>query len=162
MKLSLPDEVASSQDLKAVIADVRRYSKWASQNSIKQRVSSSKADSQPEISAAAVNFINQWLVENGKQAKTLDPLIEMLEDFAGSVPHATVTLAAPAPRKLKQEIVAWFRKNVQPDILVDFKFNATMLGGMVVHYGSQVYDWSFKKSILANRAKFPEVLRNVR
>ena len=50
---------------------------------------------------------------------------------------------------------------VAPDVLVNFQFNATILGGMVVRYGSHVYDWSFRRQILAKRDTFPEVLRRV-
>jgi F0F1-type ATP synthase delta subunit len=50
---------------------------------------------------------------------------------------------------------------VAPNMLVDFKFNSTMLGGMVVQYGSHIYDWSFRQRILDARDKFPEVLRSV-
>jgi hypothetical protein len=32
---------------------------------------------------------------------------------------------------------------------------------MVVVHGSRIYDWSFRRQILATREKFPEVLRNV-
>ena len=70
-------------------------------------------------------------------------------------------MAGPAPAQLKQKIVEWCRKNIDGDILVDFRFNATLLGGMVVKWGSHVYDWSFKRQLMAARAKFPEVLRNV-
>jgi F0F1-type ATP synthase delta subunit len=84
-----------------------------------------------------------------------------LEDFSDSAPRVTVTLAAPAPNSLKQTIALWFRENIAPNTLVNFKFNSTILGGMVVVYGSRIYDWSFRRQILVSREKFPEVLRNV-
>jgi len=163
MKLSLPSSVASRQDFKTVISDVRKFGSWAGQRAIKIKVSGeSTVSSQPVISQAAADLINQWRTDKETNQKNLDGLIKALENLAGASPHVTITLAAPAPAKLKQEIVAWFRKNVGPNMLVDFKFNATMLGGMVVHYGSHVFDWSFKRQIMGARAKFPEILKNVR
>jgi F0F1-type ATP synthase delta subunit len=84
-----------------------------------------------------------------------------LREFEESAPHITLTLAAPAPNGLKKTLISWCRDNIDKNILVDFKFNATILGGMVVVYGSRIFDWSFKRQILAAREKFPEVLRNV-
>ena len=161
MKLSLPNSVASRQDFKTVISDVRKFSAWAGQTAIKTKVSGAGAGQQPMISQAAADLINQWRLDKEAGKKGLDALIKELEELAAVTPHVTITLAAPAPAKLRQEIVAWFRKNVAPNMRVDFKFNATMLGGIVVHYGSRVFDWSFKRQILGARAKFPEILRNV-
>jgi F0F1-type ATP synthase delta subunit len=98
---------------------------------------------------------------NGPKKIRLDKLIETLEDYGTSAPIITITLAAPAPNSLKKTLIDWCRKNIAPNALIDFRFNATMLGGMVVQYGSRIYDWSFRRQILAARDKFPEILRNV-
>jgi F0F1-type ATP synthase delta subunit len=73
----------------------------------------------------------------------------------------TITLAAPATTGIKKQLTAWCRDNVAPDVLVRFEFNQTLLGGMVVRFGSHIYDWSLRRQILDGRTKFPEVLRNV-
>jgi F0F1-type ATP synthase delta subunit len=70
-------------------------------------------------------------------------------------------LAAPPSNGIKKTLVAWCRKNIATDILVNFDFNSTLLGGMVVRYGSHVFDWSFRRKILEEHSKFPGVLRNV-
>jgi hypothetical protein len=161
MKLNLQSSVSSGQDLKAVILEIRSYAKRLAQNSIKKQVSGSATDEQPPISLAAAELIKQWHSDKQINQKSLDELIAALEDFAAKATHIVITLAAPAPGSLKKELVAWCRQNIGPNILVDFSFNSTMLGGMVVRYGSHVFDWSFKRQILAAREKFPEVLRNV-
>lgn len=160
MNLQLPSSISSRQDLKALILELRGLSRWFSQTATKQKVSKSAPAEQPAMSPAAQELISQQAGKQINQAD-LDKLIKALEDYAGSAPYASVTLAAPAPNALRKELVEWFRKNVKPDILVDFKFNSTMLGGMVISYDSHVHDWSFKRQILAARAKFPETLRHV-
>ena len=91
----------------------------------------------------------------------LDELIATLEVYRKTATTVTITLAAPATSEIKKTLVNWCRHNISADILVSFQFNATILGGMVVRHGSRVFDWSFKRQILAARANFPEVLRRV-
>lgn len=160
MKLQLPSSVSSPQDVASLVQEVHSYSKWLLQTSIKKRVGSNNADQPPELTPAATELIRNWSAQQ-PDTKSLDSLVATLEEFKKTAPSLTITLAAPAPGDLKQKLVAWFRQNVSPDVLVTFKFNATLLGGMVVHYGSHIFDWSFRRQILANRAKFPEVLRRV-
>lgn len=161
MKPKLPASVSSRQDLKAVIMELQGFLHWLSQNDIKQAVTKQSFGEQPALSPAAQELITGWPEANPLNRETLAKLVENLEGFAAKAPFVSVTLAAPAPASLRQAIVSWFRQNTRSDLLVDFNFNATMLGGIVVRYGSHVYDGSFRRMILANRAKFPEVLRNV-
>ncbi len=160
MKLNLQSSIYSAQDLKAVILDIRSYAKWFSQESIKQRFSKGEPDS-PNISQPADELILQWHKDRQVSQKSLDELMSELESYSQSAANITITLAAPAPATLKKEIVDWFRQNVNPNVLVDFKFNSTMLGGMVVKVGSHIFDWSFRRQILESKGKFPEILRNV-
>lgn len=159
MRLSLPSSISSRQDLKAVVMELQAYAHWSSQNAVKQRVVNQPFEGQPGLSPAAAELLRQ--AGAGPDSQNLDRLIGALEAFAAKAPYVTITLAAPAPNSLKQAIVTWFRQNVRPDILVDFNFSAPMLGGMSVRYGSHVFDGSFKRKIMANRNKFPEVLRHV-
>jgi hypothetical protein len=153
--------VLSEQDLKAVVLEVKKYANWYNQTAVKMKVTKNNSYELPAISTQATNIINEWLAGNPPSSKSLDDLILALDDFGYKAPRVTITLAAPPPNSLKQTLAAWFRQNVAPNALINFKFNATILGGMVVVYGSHVHDWSFRRQILAARAKFPEVLRNV-
>jgi hypothetical protein len=161
MKLSLQDNIASRQDLKAVIQDVRKYAQWYSQTAVKMKYSGAQGYELPPVSTAAVSIINEWNKEDPVSPKSLEDLIIALQDFESAAPNMTITLAAPAPNSLKKELLKWCRENVAPNILVDFKFSSTMLGGMVVQYGSHIFDWSYRRQILASLQKFPEVLRSV-
>lgn len=161
MKPNLPVSVSSRQDLKAVIMELQAYARWAGQNNIKQRVAGQLFEGQPSLSPATMDIAKQWQSQAKNAGAGIDKLIDELEGFAAKAPFVTITLAAPASSQLRQAIVEWFRRNIRNDLLVDFQFNGTMLGGMVVRYGSRVADWSFKRQILANRVKFAEVLRSV-
>lgn len=161
MEINLQNNVTSPQELKALILEVRGYSHWFGQNSVKMRLSKSNPTEQFATSQVAAVLINEWIKDNPLSQKSLDKLLSALEDLLEKSPRITITLAAPAPGTLKKTLVVWCRENINPSILVDFRFNSTLLGGMTVQYGSHIYDWSFRRQILAARQRFPEVLRHV-
>ena len=173
MKLQLPNSVTSPQDLKMLILDIREYARWFSHNEVKSRVagkaesgegkapSGTKTAETPPISEAVAEILQKLSGGKPLSQESLDKLIIALEDYEKSAPQLTITLAAPPSGKLKTTLAGWCRENIEPGILVNFRFNSTLLGGMVVNYGSRIFDWSFRRQILAERGHFPEVLRNV-
>jgi hypothetical protein len=161
MKLQLENSISSPQDLKGVILEVREYARWYRHNAIKKQVRAGHAAEQPELSPAAAALIRSWGTKDPLSSRSLDSLITTLEGYQASAHQLTITLAAPPTSGLKKTLVAWCRENVAPDVLVNFEFNATLLGGMVVRSGSRIFDWSFRRQILDAHANFPEVLRRV-
>lgn len=161
MKIKLPDGISSAQDLKSMILEVREYAKWLSHVEVKKRTGIKQHSDPPVISRVAIEVIRDFADKQLITSASLNELINGLEDQLESSPTITITLAAPPPIELKKSLSAWCRKNIKPDILVNFQFNSTLLGGMVVRYGSHVFDWSFRRQILNQRQKFPEVLRHV-
>lgn len=160
-QLILPDTVASPQDLLMVILEVRHYAKWYGHEAILQRISKKPGAPQPILSANARKIILDWNEIMEISNRSLSRLIVTLESYAKNTDTMTITLAAPAPSQMRQSIVRWCRQNISPAIFVSFQFNSILLGGMVVRYGSHIYDWSFRCQILTARANFPEVLRRV-
>jgi hypothetical protein len=161
MKIKLPDSVASSQDLAALIAEIHSYGKWWAHESIKKRIDVKHKSAPPTMTPGAAQIIHEWSSKTELSRQRIDELITILQGYSKSATTITITLPAPATPAIKATLVGWCRSNIAPDIFVTFSFNATLLGGMVVRFGSRVYDWSFRRQILASRAKFPEVLRRV-
>jgi len=161
MKLNLPNSVASAQDLAALLLEVREYARWVTHESIKKRVDVAHSSVAPILSPSTTELLRIWEAKKPLDRQHLDELIEALEKYKDTARSITITLSAPPTSSLKATLVAWCRQNLAPNVLVTFQFNATLLGGMVVRYGSRVFDWSFKRQLLANRASFPEVLRRV-
>lgn len=161
MKLQLPNNISSPQDLMALELELRDYAKWFAHNAIKERTHARAGTPPPALSSAAMQLVRDW---SGKKLLTqhnLEDLIDALGHYKSQALTLTITLAAPAPSSLKQTLVGWCREHIAPNILVNFQFNSTLLGGMVIRYGSRIFDLSFRRQIMDGRAKFPEVLRNV-
>jgi hypothetical protein len=161
MKFKLPDTISSPQDLAALILEVQTYARWFSHESIKKQTGAKRKTDPPPVSPETLEVVHEWEAKQPLSRDRLDALIRTLTEYKKSAPTLTVTLAALPTRPVKTELVAWCRKNIAPDTLVTFQFNSSLLGGMVVRSGSHVFDWSFRRQILENRQKFPEILRNV-
>lgn len=161
MRLELPNSISSLQDLMSLELELRQYSKWFSQNAIKQKMNAKHTTPPPTLSSASLDLLRTWNAQKTLSEYELDMLLREIASLKSSAPTMTITLAAPAGNALKQSLVEWCRKNISPQIMVNFQFNATLLGGMVVTYKSHVFDWSFRRHILESRQHFGEVLRRV-
>lgn len=161
MKLSLPNSVASQQDVTTLQREVQEYARWFAHEAVKKRMSVKHTSVPPQTTPGTSQLIHEWGAKEALTSQRLDKLIHELESYGDKAQTITITLPAPPTNDIKATLVGWCRKNIASDILVTFQFNATILGGMVVRFGSHVYDWSFRRQILAARGTFPEVLRRV-
>ena len=161
MKLRMPDSIASSQDIAGIMMEIHEYARWFSHEAIKSRTNVKHKSEQPELTPVAEQILREWEVKNPISQHSLDTLTDELKNLIKNSPSITITLAAPATSSIKSSLVSWCRTNISPDILVNFQFNSTLMGGMVVRYGSRIFDWSFRRKLLAARSNFPEVLRHV-
>lgn len=161
MTLQLPNNVFSSQDTKALLLEIRSYARWYSHVTIKKKLDLKHVTQQPVLSPEATEFINAWAAQTPLNPESLDQLIIALDEFIKSAPQLTITLAALPDSNLKNTLANWCRSNIDQNVLVNFRFDTTLLGGMVVRFGSRIFDWSFRRQILAGRDRFPEVLRRV-
>jgi F0F1-type ATP synthase delta subunit len=161
MKFKLPDSVSTLQDVTSLQLEVREYARWFAHDAMKKRVNVKHASEAPTLSPATKDFLREASAQHSLTQHALDDLIKTLDTYKKTASTITITLAAPPTTDVKKTLVNWCRENIAPDVLVSFQFNATLLGGMVVRYGSRVFDWSFRRQILAARASFPEVLRRV-
>jgi len=158
---NIPASVSSPSDITTLILEVRAYAQWYGQYANAQRTGSRYKTPQPELSEVASEVIRAWAKEAPLTSARIDELTANLEHIQKTAPVITITLAAAATTEVKRALVTWCRAHIHDDILVTFRFNATILGGMVVRYGSRVYDWSFRAAIMNGRRRFPEVLSRV-
>jgi F0F1-type ATP synthase delta subunit len=162
MKLQLPNSVITQQDVQTLLLGVKDYARWFSHVDIKKLLKvKHRSDSGPDVTPEVMELIHDWAAQKPLSRQTLDELIDALQSFNNNASQLAITLAGPPPASLKRTLVEWCRKNIAPNTLVNFQFNSSLLGGIVIRNGSHVYDWSFRRQILESRNKFPEVLRRV-
>ena len=161
MKLKLSDQVISPEDLKELIEELRNYSQWLNHNSIVKKLTKKSAVNQPQLSEELTDLISQW--QDGKEvtATSLSKLIITLTKLLDTTPKLRITLAALPSQSLKKTLVNWCRQSISPFILIDFRYNQALLGGMVVKSNSHIYDWSYRRQILDSKHLLKEVLSRV-
>lgn len=161
MKLVIPDTVASVQDLNTVINDVNAYARWASRELIKQKVAGKSAGEQPQIGKEASQIIRDWSEGKPVTQTSIESLVTSLDGYKKTAPTVTITLAGIPSGEVKTKLVSWCRKELSPGMLVSFRLNRNILGGMVVAYGSHIHDWSFRRKMMDAKKPFHEVLLHV-
>lgn len=161
MKYNLPDSIASSQDLTELILEIKNYAKWFEHESIKIHLNVKHLIKSPDLSQPASDLIHSLNQKKQINQDSLDDLIAELENYKNKSTEITVTLGSIPTSKIKKEIVAWFRKNTSKNILIDFRFTSTILGGIVLRVGSKIIDMSFRRQIIANKNMIPEAIKHV-
>ena len=161
MTLRLPNSVSSVQDIADLERELRDYGKWFAHNEIKMRVGAKTATPPPALSPAGLELIRDNSSKKLLSNHDIDAILHELGTLKQKAESVTITLAAPAGKDVRQVLVGWCRDAISPTILVNFQFNASLLGGIVVRYRSRVFDWSFRRQILENRNAFAEELRRV-
>lgn len=153
MKLKLPEDIVSGEDLKDVIEELKGYKAYLHHKQILNKVSSRKSGDAPRLSEAAADLIAQARDGGTLKLAELDKLInELNEVFARSLRVKIILAAAPTPG-IKKKLSGWMRDNVSGSLLIDFRYDSAILGGMIVVFGSHINDWSFRRQILESKDK---------
>lgn len=160
--LKLPETICTPQDLTELLLEVREYSKWYEHETVKQRSGvKSTRSTQPVLSVSTTALLRSASTNGSLQPAQIEAIIKELEAYKQAAPVITITLAAPAPERIRTQLTTWCRESISPGILVSFEYNRTLLGGMVVRYGSHVHDWSWRRALLSSTTPFTEVLARV-
>ncbi|MCL4357324.1 F0F1 ATP synthase subunit delta [Patescibacteria group bacterium] len=162
-QLKLDGSISSSEDLRAVIEEIKSYKSAFRQAQIKAAVSHHPGRQPlPELSSPAAAMLNQF--RSGSKPiinETIEQALVELERMFAQAVKIRVVLAAPAPNSLKRRLTDWMRNNVAKNLLIDYRYDSGILGGMVIIAGSHIYDWSLRRDLQANGDKFKEVISRV-
>jgi ATP synthase delta (OSCP) subunit len=157
-QFELPAAVYSPALLESVMYDIQFYLDWIRQNQIRKTVGA-KTKEEPTHSAETVLVIEAWL--GGKPA-TLESLEGLLVHLRGlKLPEVHIMLAALPNRVQRETLVAWFRANVSPKLLLSFVADRNLGGGLVVRTPNRVFDYSWKQQLVSGRSKLAEILKHV-
>ena len=161
MKQTLSEDIISSEDLRSVIDELKDYQDYVRHDQIKAHLSKHASSTSPELSRPAASLIADAMEHHPLNHEEMMHLIAELEKIYASSPKVKIVLAAIPNHAIKKQITLWARANVDPEILIDFSYNQSLLGGMVVTAGSHIYDWSLRRQVLANQPKLYEMIAHV-
>jgi F-type H+-transporting ATPase subunit delta len=96
------------------------------------------------------NFL--YVVIDHRRLGILDEFIEAfrdwLDDFLG-IARIEVLSALPVPEEQRARLVATFSELTGREVRAEFRQDAAVLGGLVVKYGSRLYDGSLQAQLRA-------------
>ncbi|HSH31644.1 MAG TPA: hypothetical protein VK963_03190 [Candidatus Saccharimonadales bacterium] len=162
MDFKLPDSIGSPEQLQEVAMNLDDYIADCRSRAIKQRKGLDAATDQDNVLrqrlgdlAALLGPADKLDLEQAEQLRT------WLTQLAREAPVVHLTLPDLAGASLKQQLVAWIRANLSPHSLVAFHHNRALAGGMVVRTANHIYDFSFRKRLLDQRAAIARIIKNV-
>lgn len=153
MKLSLPPNIYTPDQLQLCSQELTALA------------ARSRGRSKAKLAEEALSIPAQAILEGagveGSDAAKVEELAVKLESLLAQSARITLTLAGPSTHALREELVAWLRTNLNPNLLVSFKVNPDIGGGMVVRTTNKIHDLSFRKRLLDDPAAFIKTLENV-
>ena len=157
MTLTLPPQLASRQDIARLRTEVERYQAWSRQYQNAARRDIQYQSEQPALSDTASSLIRAWVHDK----KSIDQLVSEIETIRKSAPSMTVTLASPPPASVQQQLVGWIRTHIGESMLVEFRWNSRLIGGMIIQTDTAMFDWSHRRLLMSSRDKLAQRLQNV-
>ncbi|MFI5240652.1 MAG: hypothetical protein ACHQUB_03000 [Candidatus Saccharimonadia bacterium] len=157
MARKLPDAIVTPDDVLLLALEIGQVA------DLQREAAMRKSSKTPDLEISPQ--LLEWLdIKPGgalPSATELDKSKLEAETIRQSAPTATITLAALPAHKFKSELVSWFRSEIHPETLVVFVLNREIAGGLAIRFGSQIFDWSFRKLLLTNQQAMSKVLKDV-
>lgn len=94
-------------------------------------------------------------------ANNLVTIKQFIDSTLKTAPQISIVLATLPTSSERDELVNWFRSNIQPNLLMHFIQNDDILAGCVVRTDSAVYDWSLQQALRTNVDRLAQELRHV-
>lgn len=157
--MKLPVDIYSPDQLSALILEVGGYSGRLRDAAVRAKTGSGQV-SLPEVP----DLLAQLLEESGikpNDTTAIDGLRKELEEKLKKSPVVHLMLAAHPTAAIKRQFTTWFRTEINPEILLTFAVRSDIGGGLILQAGSHVYDFSFKRRLLANKKRIAEIAASV-
>lgn len=155
MELKLPLTIATKQDILRIQREVRDYEDMVVQRNVrKMNVESPISISHGLKDLVQLNQIN--LNEKNVPKK----LIKQLETSLKEVILFHMSFATAPNDEVNQKLVAWFRKEVNPKILLNIGVQPTISVGAVLRTNRTVYDFSLRKHLQESQKDLAKALRS--
>lgn len=150
--MKLPPELYSPDTLSFAIMELSHYSGALRDYAARATAGHAPQPQPPEVLAHILDILD---VPNDLEA--IENLRKNLEQHLLKAPTVHLILAAFPSSAVKRQLAQWFRAEISNDILLTFAVRSDIGGGIVVQAGSHLYDFSFKRTLLSNKARISEI-----
>lgn len=159
MELKLPDSIGGKRDLILAMRQVEQILNDRLQDEVRERFGAKR------VGTKAGQRAYEDLLEVNKlkdDTETLKKLMQALEGLKQHSPKIRIAFAQEPDQDLYKQIVAWFRHEINPGLLVQVGVQPNIGGGFVLRTNARRYDMSLKTKILNSTPKFLEILNRTK
>lgn len=161
MNVRLPVDLYSIDQLSAVMLELHDYLATLQQGAMRAKITESSGRPEtPHASALLLGLFHGSNVVPGDH-HAAENLLQNLEIIRTKATVAHITLPALPNRLLKRQLTVWFRKEIHLYTFLTFTTRSDIGGGIIVHIGSHIYDFSFRQVLLGNKHRITEIFNNV-
>lgn len=93
------------------------------------------------------------------QADERDKLLAMLRDLSSQAPVVHISFAVTPSPSFLQKIVSWFRREVNPNTLLQVGLQPSIAAGCVMRTPNKYFDFSLRRAIAGKQDLLIEKLR---
>lgn len=107
-----------------------------------------------------VQALEEWEQAFKRQqvtGKSVYDSYELINKELGALPTTTVYVPVKFPQKELQGMGEWFRREVQPNMMLEVKVDAGTVGGCAIVWGSVYHDFSLRYAIRKKREEVIEM-----
>lgn len=150
MSVQLPLDTYSPDQLSELILELQDAAGQARDNTVR-----GQADASPQSpNLVALLDANKIAPTDADALETLSKDIAAILDKA---PTVHILLSSMPNRPVKRQFALWFRTQIHPLTLITFAARGDLGGGAIIQTGSHLYDMSFRRSIIDNKARLTEI-----
>ncbi len=159
MALKLPNSIGGKRDLILATRQVEQILNDRLQDEVRERFGAKKVGTK-----AGQQMLGELLETNKLKDDTqsLKQLLQQLEGIRQHSPQIRISFAQEPDQDLYKRIVAWFRTEIDPGVLVQIGVQPAIGAGFILKSPMRRYDFSLKTKILSSTPKFLEVLHRAK
>lgn len=156
----LPQSVVSKADLSRLVIELERVDNELTTNDVQEHAGVHE-HSAPVMSEQLTSFITDNSLSLDDSTARSD-LIKRMRKFKDIAPVVHMTFAVTADRESLQQLVAWFREAVHPQVILAVGMQPGLVAGAYVRTPNRVHDMSLRAVLGKNHGVLVEELEHLR
>lgn len=155
MELKLPVDVASKNDISHLYRELRLFMDMSMQSALRH----DNPIKYPAVTSMLRDLATQNQIDLRNQS-ACEHLLSSIEDLKDNVPVVHISFPRDPSVEIIRRLVEWFRREVDPRIVIQIGLQPTIAAGIVVRTPNKQYDFSLRRHLYDNQAKLMEALRS--
>ena len=156
----LPPSTVSKVDISRLVHEFEALDNALTEKSVRKKAGASSDDT-PALSPQLQDFLDENPVEleNAGARGVYLKQLRLLKDAVRVVNVAFATVADP---ESLQRLSAWLRESVHPQTVIEVHLQPALVAGVYIRSQNQVFDFSVRKALKANRGELKKELGALR